>query len=55
MVRIIDTFVITPVGALLVTNLFVANATMQSLTLTNHAGLTNLLPMNVKTTVEVPL
>jgi len=55
MVRISDAFMVTPVGGLFVTNLFVADATMQTLTLTNTSGQTNLLPMNVKSIVEVPL
>jgi hypothetical protein len=55
MVRMADAFVETSVGSRFVTNLFVAEATMQGLILTNNAGQTNLLPMNVKTIVEVPL
>jgi hypothetical protein len=55
MVRMIDTLVEIPVGSQLVTNLSISAANIQALVLTNNAGLTNLLPMNVKTIVEVPL
>jgi hypothetical protein len=44
-----------PVGGRVVTNLFVLEADMQILTLTNSAGQTNALQLNANKTVEVPL
>jgi hypothetical protein len=55
MVRIADSFLVRPVGSKLITNLFVAQATAQSLLLTNPAAQTNLLPVNIKKEVEVPI
>lgn len=54
-IRLGDSFLITPIGGRVVSNLFVANATMQTLTLTNPAAKTNILPLNQKKEVEVPL
>lgn len=53
-VKIGDAFVVTSVGAAVVTNQFVADATMQLLVLTNAAQ-TNTLPLNVKRELEVPI
>ncbi|HTL17089.1 MAG TPA: hypothetical protein VL793_07625 [Patescibacteria group bacterium] len=50
-----DLFVAAVVGAPITTNLFVADASMQSLVLTNHVGQTNLIPVNVKKDIEVPI
>jgi hypothetical protein len=55
MIRLGDTFLITPVGGRVISNLFVAEATMQTLTLTNPAAKTNVLALNQKKEVEVPL
>jgi hypothetical protein len=55
MIRLGDSFVVTPVGGRVVSNLFVAEATMQTLTLTNPAAKTNILALNQKKEVEVPL
>lgn len=44
-----------PVGGIVVTNLFVLDAAVQTLTLTNTAVQTNVLPLNVKQVVEVPI
>lgn len=54
-IKLGDAFVDTRVGARIVTNFFVAEATLQSVILTNLAGQTNLLPMNTKKEIEVPL
>jgi len=43
------------VGGRIATELFVADATMQTLTLTNLAAQTNVLTVNTKKTVEVPV
>jgi hypothetical protein len=53
--KIGDAFVIARIGAPVATNLFVAQATMQSLTLTNLAAQTNLLLLNAKKEIEVPV
>ena len=50
-----DAFMAAPMGARVATNLFVAEATMQALTLTNQAAQTNLLPLNVKKEIEIPI
>jgi hypothetical protein len=47
--------VICPVGDQFVTSLFIATADLQTLTLTNAAGQTNVLKLNTKTTLEVPV
>ena len=44
-----------PVGGIVVTNLFVVEAAMQTLTLTNTAVQTNVLLLNTKQVVEVPI
>jgi hypothetical protein len=50
-----DAFMAAPIGARVATNLFIAEATMQALTLTNQATQTNLLPLNVKKEIVVPI
>jgi len=50
-----DKLVSIPVGGLVVTNLFVVDAALKTLTLTNTAVQTNLLNLNAKQVVEVPL
>jgi hypothetical protein len=50
-----DTFLVAPIGARIATNLFIADATMQTLTLTNLAAQTNTLPLNVKQEIVVPI
>ncbi len=44
-----------PIGARLATNLVIVEATMQAMTLTNLAAQTNILPLNVKKELEVPI
>ena len=55
MVRMGDTFLVAAPGKKLTSNLFAARATMQLLTLTNTSAQTNLLPLNVKKELEVPI
>jgi hypothetical protein len=50
-----DAFLAAPIGARIATNLFIADATMQALTLTNLAAQTNILPLNTKKEIVVPL
>jgi hypothetical protein len=55
-IKIADAFVVAKVGtAVMSTNLFVSDATMQSLILTNLASETNVLPLNIKKEIEVPI
>ena len=50
-----DAFLVAPIGARIATNLFIADATMQALTLTNLAAQTNILPLNTKKEIIVPI
>jgi hypothetical protein len=50
-----DGFVMSRVGTSVATNVFVADATLQSLTLTNPQAQATLLPLNVKKEIEVPI
>jgi hypothetical protein len=55
LLRLGEKFVGIPVGGLVVTNLYVVDAALQTLTLTNTAVQTNVLTLNTKQVVEVPL
>ncbi|HEX5219078.1 MAG TPA: hypothetical protein VFZ59_05875 [Verrucomicrobiae bacterium] len=55
LLRVGDKLVSIPVGSMVVTNLFIVDAVTPRLTLTNTAVQTNVLPLNVKQTIEVPL
>ena len=55
MVKMGTNFIIAPVGSRMLSNLFVAGATMQFLTLTNAAAQTNVLPLNAAREIEVPI
>jgi hypothetical protein len=50
-----EAFVVAPIGAKIAPSLFIANATMQALTLTNLAAQTNIVPLNAKKEIIVPL
>jgi len=50
-----DAFLVAPIGARIATNLFIAEATMQAMTLTNLAAQTNIIPLNVKKEIVVPI
>ena len=50
-----DVFLVAPIGTRIATNLFIADATMQTLTLTNLAAQTNVLSLNVKKEIVVPI
>ena len=54
-IKLGEAFIDTRVGTRVVTNFFVAEATFKSAILTNLAGQTNLLPINTKKEIEVPL
>jgi hypothetical protein len=54
-VKLGDAFVAAVIGAPVTTNLFVAEATMQSLVLTNLNAQTNLIPLNSKKEIEIPI
>jgi hypothetical protein len=55
MVKLGDAILASQVGSNLTANLFAADASILSLTLTNPAGQTNLLPLNAKTQMKVPI
>jgi hypothetical protein len=55
MIQFTNAFLVAPVGGKVLSNLFVSSVTMQSLALTNTLAQTNVLPVNVKKVVEVPL
>lgn len=55
MLKVAESFVAVRVGAPVATNLFVSQASMQTLTLTNLAAQTNLLSLNTKKEIEVPI
>jgi len=55
MLQVADKLSSIPVGQSVISNLWVAEAIFQTLTLTNSANQTNLLTLNVKKEVEVPL
>jgi hypothetical protein len=54
-VKLFNSFVISPLGARVASNLFIADVTMQTLTLTNPLAKTNMLTVNKKQDIEVPL
>jgi hypothetical protein len=53
-VKVADLYVDAALGWTVASNVFVADATMQTLVLTNLSAQTNLLPLNVKKEIEVP-
>ena len=54
-VKMADIFVVVPIGGAVATNFYVADATLQSLTLTNPVSEPTLLPLNAKKEIEVPI
>jgi len=54
-IKLADKFVSQPIGGNVSTNWLVAEATMNMLTLTNTAAQTNLLSLNAKKEIEVPI
>lgn len=50
-----DSFIVVPIGSGVATNFYVADATLQSLTLTNPLSEPTLLPLNAKKEIEVPI
>ena len=54
-VKVGDAFVAAVIGAPITTNLFVADASLQNLLLTNHVAQTNLILLNTKREIEVPI
>jgi hypothetical protein len=53
--RLGDAYVVAPLGARVATNLFIAAATMQAMTLTNLEAQTNIVPLNTKREIVVPI
>lgn len=54
-VKVGDAFVAAVIGGPITTNLFVADASLQNLMLTNQAAQTNLILLNSKKEIEVPI
>ena len=54
-VKVADTFVVASIGAPIATNLFVADANLQNLMLTNLNAQTNVLLLNAKKEIEIPI
>jgi hypothetical protein len=54
-VKLADAFLDKTIGANLTANLYAADATTQGLTLTNSTAQTNLLQLNTKKELEVPI
>lgn len=50
-----EALLVSSIGDQIATNLFVSEAALQRLTLTNSAGQTNVLTLNAKKVVEVPI
>ena len=48
-------FVVARIGAKIAANLFIADATIHALTLTNLAAQTNIVPLNAKQEITVPI
>jgi hypothetical protein len=55
MVKLGDAILVAQVGSNVTANLFAADASISSLTLTNPAAQTNRLPLNAKTRMKVPI
>ena len=54
-VKVADAFVDVAVGAPVAADTFVAQVSVESMTLTNLAAQTNLLRLNAKKEIEVPI
>lgn len=54
-VKVASDFVVASIGAPIATNLFVADAGLQNLVLTNLTAQTNLLLLNAKKEIEIPI
>jgi hypothetical protein len=54
-VKIGEGFVVSNIGGRVISNLFVADASFQALVLTNPAAQTNILILNTKKEIEVPI
>ena len=55
MIKLAEEFIARPVGAHVATNWLIGDATFRTLTLTNLAAQTTLLPLNEKKEIEVPI
>jgi hypothetical protein len=44
-----------PIGARIANDLYIANAVIQALTLTNHTAETNIVPLNAKKEITIPI
>jgi hypothetical protein len=50
-----EAILVAPIGAKIAVSLFIADATMHALTLTNLAAQTNIVPLNAKKEIIVPI
>ncbi|HOX56704.1 MAG TPA: hypothetical protein P5205_10690 [Candidatus Paceibacterota bacterium] len=55
MFKLGNAYEVAVIGARIATNLFIANATVEAMTLTNLTAQTNILPLNTKKELEVPI
>lgn len=55
LVKLTNSFIVAPIGGRVISNLFVSDVSFQALSLTNTTGQTNVLLLNVKKEVEVPI
>jgi hypothetical protein len=55
LVRLGGVFVSCPIGGTIATNVFVAELTFQTMTLTNRSAQTNVVPLNATKEIEVPI
>lgn len=53
--RLDEAFKIAPIGAQIATELYIADASIHALTLTNLAAQTNIIPLNAKKEMTVPI
>jgi hypothetical protein len=50
-----EAYLVSPIGTRIATNLYIAEATMQAMILTNLSAQTNILPLNTKKEIVVPI
>jgi len=53
--KVAEGIMVAKIGALVATNVYVAQASLTNVILTNLTARTNILPLNTKTEIEVPI
>lgn len=53
--KVAEGLMVAPMGSLVITNVYVAQVSMTNVILTNTVARTNILPLNTKTEIEVPI